>query len=89
MFTIPDFYQNDDLSFQEAWDIMTRYGRGDCLEGMKALNRMWTEYWARASRDDSPDQDDDWLFYNWQYEFNAYNIVYAGMSELFAPKEVA
>ena len=83
MFSIPDFYQNDDLSFQEAWDIMTRHGRGDCLEGMKAMDRMWSEYCA------SPDQDDDELFRNWQYEFNAYNIVYAGMSELFAPKEVA
>ena len=83
MFRIPHFYQNGDLSFQEAWAIMTRHGRGDCLEGMKAMDRMWSEYCA------SPDQDDDELFRNWQYEFNAYNIVYAGMSELFAPKEVA
>lgn len=85
MFRIPHFYQNDDLSFQEAWDIMTRHGRGDCLEGMKAMNRMWSEYCASPA----PDQDDDELFCNWQYEFNAYNIVYDGMSELFAPKEVA
>lgn len=82
MFRIPNFYEME-MDFQDAWDIMKRHGRGDCLEGMKAMDRMWSEYCA------SPDQDDDELFNNWQYEFNAYNIVYAGMSELFAPKEVA
>ena len=77
MFRIPEFYEVE-MSFDEAWGAMTRHGRGDCLEGMKAMDRMWSEYCA------SPDQDDDELFHNWQYEFNAYNIVYEGMSELFA-----
>jgi hypothetical protein len=63
MFRIPHFYQNDDMSFQEAWDTMTRHGRGDCLEGMRAMDRMWSEYCA------SPDQDDDELFTTGSYEF--------------------
>ena len=77
MFRIPDFYQLE-MSFDEAWDIMKRHGRGDCLEGMKAMDRLWIEYCS------SPDQDDDELFSGWIYEFNAFNVVFEGMSGLFA-----
>lgn len=81
MFRIPSFYVMD-MSYENAVSLMTSHGRGDLLEGMKAMDRMWTEYCA------SPDQDDDELFNNYSYEFSAYNVVYEGMSALFAPAEV-
>lgn len=77
MFRIPEFCEVE-MSFDEAWDMMTRHGRGDCLKGMKLMDQLWSEYCA------SDDQDDDEFFYHWGYEFSAYNIVYEGMSELFA-----
>ena len=76
MFRIPEFYKQE-MSFDEAVRMMTSRGQGDLLEGMKSMDRFWTEYCA------SPDQDDDELFYNWSYEFSAYNVVYQGMSQLF------
>ena len=82
MFRIPDFYELE-LSFEDAVGVMTRYGRGDLLEGMKALDRVWTEHCA------NPECDDDDLFSNWCYEFNAYNVVFEGMSKLFATAEAA
>ena len=81
MFRIPSFYVMD-MSYENAVSLMTSHGRGDLLEGMKAMDRMWTEYCA------SPDQYDDELFNNYSYEFSAYNVVYEGMSALFAPAEV-
>jgi len=76
MFQIPDFFV-DVPTFDEAWDTMTRFGRGDCLEGMNAMNRVWEEYIA------SDDQDDDEFFSNWCYEMNAFNVVFEGMGKLF------
>ena len=82
MFRIPRFHQ-EEVSFQEAWDTMTRHGRGDCLEGMQSMNRIWEEHCS------TPDADDDDFFGNWCYEVNAYNVVYEGMGQLFAPREAA
>ena len=82
LFRIPSFYEVD-LEWDVAVNIMTGYGRGDLLEGMKALNRVWDEHCA------NPEGDDEELFERWYYEFNAYNVVYEGMAELFAPAEVA
>jgi hypothetical protein len=77
MFRIPEFYEVE-MSFDEAWNMITRLGDGDCLRGMKCMDQMWSEYCA------SDDQDDDEFFYKWGYEFSAYNIVYEGLNELFA-----
>jgi hypothetical protein len=77
MFRIPEVYEVE-MSFNEAVSLMTSRGRGDLLEGMLSMDRFWIEYCA------CPDQDDDALFHNWCYEFSAYNVVYQGMSELFA-----
>lgn len=77
MFRIPEFYEVE-MSFDEAWAMVTRLGDGDCLKGMKVIDLLWTDYCA------SPDQDDDEFFYDWGYELSAYNVVYEGMSELFA-----
>ena len=78
MFRIPSFYV-DPMSFDESADIISRRGNGDLLEGMKSMNRLWAEYIA------SDDQDDNEFFSNWCYEVNAYNVVFEGMSKLFAP----
>ena len=79
MFRMPEFCEVE-MSFQEAWDMMSRRGDGDCLKGMKSMDRLWSDYCAS----DAEDQDDEFFFYHWGYEFSAYNIVYEGMSELFA-----
>ena len=80
MFRIPSFYQ-EEVPFQEAWNTMTRHGRGDCLEGMISMDRIWTEHCASEA------ECDDEFYSNWIYEVNAYNVVHEGMSRLFAPKE--
>lgn len=75
MFRIPSFYE-DAPSFEDAWNTMTNFGRGDTLEGMNAMNRVWEEHCAS-------DNDDDTFFENYVYEVNAYNVVFSNMGQLF------
>ena len=81
MFRIPSFYQFE-TTFEDAKTTITNYGRGDFLEGMEAMNRVWEEHCASGSDDDD--------FYEWyEAEVNAYNKVFESMSTLFFNKEVA
>jgi hypothetical protein len=80
MFRIPNFYQ-EQVSFKGAWKTMTNFGRGDCLEGMNAINRVWEEHCANPCV--HSDLDDDEFWDNYAYEANAYNVVYEGMGQLF------
>jgi len=76
MFRIPSFYQ-DTVDFNTAWNAITNFGRGDALEGMNAMNRVWEEHCA------SDNYDDD-FYDNYGYEANAYNVVFENMGKLFA-----
>jgi hypothetical protein len=79
MFRIPSFYQ-ETVDFTSAWNTIKNFGRGDALEGMNAMNRVWEEH---ASGSDRFEEDDD--FYEWyEAEVNAYNVVFKNMGKLFA-----
>ncbi len=79
MFRIPSFYQ-ETVDFTSAWNTITNFGRGDALEGMNAMNRVWDEH---ASGSDRFEDDED--FYEWyEAEVNAYNVVFQNMGKLFA-----
>jgi hypothetical protein len=75
MFRIPSFYK-ETVDFKTAWNTITNFGRGDALEGMNAMNRVWEEHCA------SGDEDDE-FFENYEYEVNAYNAVFTNMGKLF------
>ena len=78
MFRIPSFYQ-ETVDFKTAWNTITNFGRGDALEGMEAMDRVWEEH---ASGSDRFEEDDD--FYEWyEAEVNAYNVVFENMGKLF------
>lgn len=76
MFRIPSFYK-ETVDFKTAWNTMTAFGRGDTLEGMNAMNRVWEEHCASGDEDDT-------FFDNYEYEVNAYNTVFKDMSKLLA-----
>ena len=79
MFRIPSFYQ-ETVDFTSAWNTIKNFGRGDALEGMNAMNRVWEEH---ASGSDRFEEDDD--FYEWyEAEVNANNVVFENMGKLFA-----
>ena len=79
MFRIPSFYQ-ETVDFTSAWNTIKNFGRGDALEGMNAMNRVWEEH---ASGSDRFEEDDD--FFEWyEAEVNAYNVVFENMGKLFA-----
>ena len=79
MFRIPSFYQ-ETVDFTSAWNTIKNFGRGDALEGMNAMNRVWEEH---ASGSDRFEEDDD--FFEWyEAEVNAYNVVFSNMNKLFA-----
>jgi hypothetical protein len=75
MFRIPSFYQ-ETVDFKTAWNTITNFGRGDALEGMNAMNRVWEEHCASGNEDDE-------FFENYEYEANAYNVVFENMGKLF------
>ena len=79
MFRIPSFYQ-ETVDFTSAWNTIKNFGRGDALEGMNAMTRVWEEH---VSGSDRFEEDDD--FYEWyEAEVNAYNVVFKNMGKLFA-----
>ena len=79
MFRIPNSYQ-ETPSFNQASIIMTRLGRGNCLEGMKTMDSIWDNYCV------SEESDDDSFFSIWAYEVSAYNVIYASMEKLLLVK---
>lgn len=79
MFRIPNFYKFE-TSTADAVQIMTAYGRGDLLEGMQAMDRVWEEHCSG-----SPRFEDDSDFYEYyEAEVNAYNKIFSEMQPLFA-----
>jgi hypothetical protein len=77
MFRIPS-YNEMELTFDEAVNIMKGRANGDLLAGLQSMDDLWENYIA------SDDQDDDEFFDNWQYEVNAYNKVVESMRPLFS-----
>ena len=77
MLHISDFNQSD-IAFDLAVNIMTDNGTSDLLDSMKAFQK---KYYDNLDNEDF--EDDDYT------EINAYNKVFEGMSKLLAPKEVA
>jgi|TARA_B110000259_G_C13948070_1_gene375588 hypothetical protein len=76
MFAIPEYYV-EVPTFKDAVVTMTRHGGGTLLDGMKGMDITWKDYCASDS------QDDDEFFTRYEYEVNAYNVVYDNMSKLF------
>ena len=83
MFRIPAFYKFD-TTFEEATAIIKAYGRGDLLEGMQAMERVWVEHCM--SYDCATTRfDDDSAFYDcYEAEVNAFNVIFETMQPLFA-----
>lgn len=79
MFRIPSFNQMN-MTWDEAVAVIKGRGLGDLLKGMEEMNRIWEDHVKMCL-----DTDDD-FFDNWVYEVNAYNVVFEGMSKLFAEK---
>jgi hypothetical protein len=77
MFRIPS-YNEMELTFDEAVNIMKGRANGDLLAGLQSMDDLWENYIA------SDDQDDEEFFDSWQYEVNAYNKVVESMRPLFA-----
>jgi len=78
MFRIPSFYK-ETVDFTTAWNTITNFGRGDALEGMNAMQRVWDEHASGSER-----FEDDEDFYEWyEAEVNAYNVVFENMGKLF------
>jgi len=78
MFRIPSFYKFE-TTMQDAVQVMTSYGRGDLLEGMQAMDRVWEEHASGSPRF----EDDDDFYEHYEAEVNAYNKVLETMQPLF------
>lgn len=78
MFTIPKMYQMDmDLDMAEA---VLRGAKTTVIDMMENVKSKWE---LHCSGHDFF-VDDDEFFEFWQYEVNAYNVMYEAMKPLFA-----
>lgn len=78
MFTIPKMYQmNMDLDMAEA---VLRGAKTTVIDTMENVKSKWE---LHCSGHDFF-IDDDEFFEFWQYEVNAYNVMYEAMKPLFA-----
>ena len=82
MFRIPAINKFE-MTFEEAKVTMTHYGRGDFLEGMQAMNRVWEEHCASYDTDNARFDSDSDFYDFYEAEVNAFNVVFEKMSPLF------
>ncbi len=80
MFTIPDFYKMD-MTFDTAERVL-RGTKTSVIDMMENVNSKWE---LHCSGHDFF-VDDDEFFEFWQYEVNAYNVIYSAMNPLFEVK---
>jgi len=73
MFRIPAYYQIK-MTFGEAVGEIARFGRGDILEGMKAVERVWEEHSASYGSENPRFETDSDFYETYMYEVNAYNV---------------
>ena len=71
------------MDLNAATAVVTRYGRGDLLVGLDRIASIWDDYCRNG--DDRYEWDDEFID-DYNYEFDAYNIVLENMSKLFARK---
>jgi len=81
MFRIPAFNQME-LTFDQAKDMIASRANGDLLRGMEDMRDLW----ERHAAGNSPYETDEEFFDNWEYEANAYNVVYKTFGPLFGVK---
>lgn len=86
MFYIDTFNYDETLTFKEAVNFVNSRNKNQgLLENMKDLEATLTQ--AQDNYDECDELDE--FYYTWSYEINAFNKVFEGMSELFAPAEAA
>jgi hypothetical protein len=72
MLSISDF-NKDEYPFDSAVRVVSNYGDGDLLKGMKAIEEIYL----------NGDEDTEDAYH---IEFNCYNAVFKPMSEMFHGK---
>ena len=78
MFRVPNYLATT-MTVDEAAEIMTRHGRGDMLVGMEAMDHAWIEHVASFGKETARFETDEDFYEAYEYEINAYNVVFEGM----------
>jgi len=81
MFRIPSFYVQTPKWDDAVATIKSVSTNGDLLGGMERMDSIWNSHCTQSAH-----LTDDDFFEVWIYEVNAYNVVFEGMSKLFAEK---
>jgi len=80
MFRIPSFNKME-MTLETASNTMKNWGSGDMLRGMELMNTIWDDY----ANGNCPEFEDDAEFFDaYEYEANAYNVVFEYFKPLFA-----
>tara|TARA_Y100000114_G_scaffold127375_1_gene123989 strand:- start:6194 stop:6436 length:243 start_codon:yes stop_codon:yes gene_type:complete len=77
MLFIPDFYIDDEMTFDEACQIL-RTGNS-VVTGLMKIQDLWDDYCAGKF---TVYECDDDFYSEWRYELNAFNIVFAAIQPI-------
>ena len=81
MFHIPAYNQME-MTFDKAKDIIASRANGNLLRGMEDMRDLWD----RHAAGNSPYETDADFIDDWEYEANAYNVVFKTFGPLFGAK---
>ena len=91
---IPEFYSEDiiaDVDFKRSSFYFQHWGKGDdFLDKLIQFEEFYHSTLRKINGNvhDRYEMPED-FYAEWRYEICYFNILFAGFSELFAPKEVA
>ena len=80
MFRIPSINKME-MTLETATGIIKNWGSGDLLRGMELMDTTWNDFATGKLEDSFADCHE---FYDaYEYECNAYNVVYETFAPLF------
>ena len=83
-FNIPQYLKHEDMTFESACNVLTRLtDKNGLLEGLEYMNKQWNRYQDTYGTCACDFQYDSDFYEHWEYEINAFNIVYDKMAPLF------
>jgi len=83
-FNIPQYLKHEDMTFESACNVLTRLTHKETLlDGLLYMDEQWEHYQDTYDTPACDFQYDCDFYEHWEYEINAFNIVYDKMAPLF------
>ena len=83
LFNIPQYLQHE-MDFESACNVINRLtAKETLLEGLEYMDKQWKHYQETYGTCACQFEYDTDFYEYWEYEINAFNVVYNKMAPLF------